>query len=234
MKSYKISDFERLDYDDVNDIPNNMGNYIWLLKAECELPTNAKMSHNPIFKSLKWKSRNYRVAYTGKATDLYKRLVKNHLNGNAGQSTLRKTIGSLMGFSPINRTAGKNDGKTKFSPSDEAKISQWLVENMIVIYYPNDNIEEVESDLIHDYDPPLNIDQNIMQNNPEYVIELKKLRARPAGASKIKSSISADNQSPMHFIIQSILDGTLKIIQKPEFWFTLFILILMFYTGLKL
>ena len=31
MKSYKISDFERLDFDDVNDIPNNMGNYIWLL-----------------------------------------------------------------------------------------------------------------------------------------------------------------------------------------------------------
>ena len=87
MKSYKISDFERLDFDDVNEIPHTMGNYIWLLKAECELPTNEKMSHNPIFKLLKWKSRNYRVAYTGKATDLYQRLVNNHLKGNAGRST---------------------------------------------------------------------------------------------------------------------------------------------------
>ena len=61
---------------------------------------------------------------------LYSRIGKQHFNGTGGTSTLRKSIGCLLGFPLIPRSkSNPNDGKTTFERSDEFKLSEWMKRN---------------------------------------------------------------------------------------------------------
>ena len=62
------------------------------------------------------------------------------------------------------------NGKTKFTPDGENTVTQWIKDNMMVLYVPNNDYEEDELKLINQYNPPLNLKDNyneIKQRNED-------------------------------------------------------------------
>ena len=111
-----------------SDLPDCPGNYLVVLANESSrLPD---VGIEPVYTKTEHNGMYYDVIYTGISTDsLRKRDYKQHFTGNnAGVSTLRKSLGSLMGMKKIPRDAGKpENGKTKFSENDEICLSNWMV-----------------------------------------------------------------------------------------------------------
>lgn len=157
--------------DDANIVPDFSGNYIFALRKDSKLPD----SGIPVTYT---KFRDYDVIYVGLANNSLKdRDVKKHFNGNAGESTLRKSLGCLFGYNLIPRDSHYNsNGKTKFSVTDENKLSNWIKTNLLLFYYPNKEFENIESLLIQTLNPPLNLDKNHNSINSEFRKYLTKLR----------------------------------------------------------
>lgn len=157
--------------EDINTIPNLSGNYIFVLRENSKLPDVGI----PVIYT---KFRDYEVIYVGLASSSLKdRDVKKHLNGNAGGSTLRKSLGCLLGFNLIPRDSHyNNNGKTKFNVTDESKLSEWIKTNLLLLYYTNKEFDHIESLLIQTLNPPLNLSKNHNVINSEFRKLLTKLR----------------------------------------------------------
>ena len=98
-------------------IPDAAGVYMIVLKKNCKLP---KVDCEYCCKKVLEKE----VIYVGiSSKSLRNRDFRQHFNGNAGSSTLRKSIGSLFGFKKIPSSQNQDDGKTNFNESDESFIS---------------------------------------------------------------------------------------------------------------
>lgn len=69
------------------ELPAVEGNYIVVLKAGCNIPN---VLGNFKYTEISLHGVDYRVLYTGIASDLKRRIWTNHLHGNGGNSTLRK------------------------------------------------------------------------------------------------------------------------------------------------
>lgn len=157
-------------------ITSMAGNYIFILRQGVEL-FQPKMDEKPIYKTIVYEGREYNVLYTGVGKNLYERIIKVHYGDNAGRSTLRKSLGSLCGYGFIPRDKNKPmNGKTKFKPEDEQKITSWMMTNLIVLYKENPNYAKDEIKLINKYNPPLNIKENENSVNWNYREKLHLLR----------------------------------------------------------
>lgn len=158
--------------DDVNTVPTLSGNYIFALRKNSKLPDIGI----PVTYT---KFRDYEVIYVGLAsTSLRDRDVEKHFNGNAGSSTLRKSLGCLFGYNLIPRDSHyNNNGKTKFNVTDESELSDWIKTNLLLFYYPNKEFDRIESLLIQALNPPLNLDKNHNVINSEFRKHLTKLRS---------------------------------------------------------
>lgn len=179
MKNFKLFDPMR-DKDLV--LPDIPGNYLVVLRESSQLP---QIQIVPELHSINYEDKHYQIIYTGISTkSIRKRDYKQHFTGNnAGKSTLRKSLGSLMGFSKIPRDKNNPDnGKTKFNESDEEILSQWMKENLLLFYNveftTKEQIEDFEEKLINEYNPPLNILGNNNLINKEYRALLKNLRCK--------------------------------------------------------
>ena len=157
--------------DDIGLVPSEPGNYIFCLKKDCTLPDIGI----PVVYS---KFQDYDVIYVGLARkSLRDRDVKKHLLGNAGNSTLRKSLGCLFGYDLIPRDFKYNEnGKTKFNISDENRLSEWMKTNLLFFYYANNDYDSLESYLIQKFNPPLNLDKNYAIENLKFRTYLKKMR----------------------------------------------------------
>lgn len=165
--------FTHLDQNEVKDIPAQEGNYLFVLKQGCELPQK-NMKSIPKYVLF----NGYRVAYTGISKDLRKRIISVHLNGTGGKSTLRKSIGVLLGCKLIPRDSVWN-GKTTFKEDDEVQITKWLRENFEIYFFQNEKSKQIETELIRLYTPPLNLDETKeIKVNGIYRQELSALRSR--------------------------------------------------------
>jgi hypothetical protein len=157
---------------DPSVVPSCAGNYIVCLKENAELPDIGITAYTSLFDNLE-------VVYIGISSNLKDRIYKSHFNGNAGQSTLRRSIGSLFGYAKIPRDKIEN-GHTKFNDSDETKLSEWMKNNMVFYYLANDDSGNNENSLIKYFDPPLNIEKTkkLLPNskNNTYRDKLKNLR----------------------------------------------------------
>ena len=170
----KSSEFKLWDPQKKESLPSCAGNYIFLLRQGVEL-LQPKMDEKPVYKTIVHEGVEYNVLYTGIGEDLNGRIIKTHYGDNAGKSTLRKSLGCLRGFDFIPRDK-KDNGKTKFKPEDENKITEWMVENLIVLYKENPNYKMEEGKLIDKYNPPLNIQHNNNVVNMSYRDKLSRLR----------------------------------------------------------
>jgi hypothetical protein len=155
------------------DIPDVAGNYIVCLKMGSNLP-DIGIEH-----SMKT-YQNLQVIYTGIAgKSLRKRDYRQHFTGNnAGSSTLRKSIGSLFDYPKIPRDRDPSNGKTKFTVSDEIRLSDWMESNLVLFFKINTNPNELEDQLIAELNPPLNISKNKNLENKDYRSKLSQLRSR--------------------------------------------------------
>ena len=153
---------------EIEDCP---GNYILCLNEKAKLPV---ADHNLVFK----KFEGLDVLYTGIAgKSLRKRDYRQHFTGNnAGRSTLRKSIGVLLGYNLIPRDKDPLSRKTKFTEENEKELSKWMKNNLIMYYYPTKIYNTLESKLIQHFNPPLNLSLNKNNTNKEFLKYLSSLR----------------------------------------------------------
>ncbi|URN12399.1 hypothetical protein LUW77_14055 [Streptomyces radiopugnans] len=83
--------------------------------------------------------------------------MRYHFRGNAVGSTLRLTLGCLLGLELRRVGSGK---RMTFGKVGEAELSQWMAKHARVCWVEHPEPWTVESDLITRLDLPLNLDQN--------------------------------------------------------------------------
>jgi hypothetical protein len=163
---------------DASKLPDKPGNYLVALRDQSQFP-KSKISFTPKMCSIQHLGKEYWVIYTGKSSkSLRMRDFEQHFHGNAGVSTLRKSLGCLMEFNQIPRSASNpNDRKTKFSDMDEEKLTMWMLDNLILFYYSNVKYDSIEQDLIDTLNPPLNLQHNKNEVNENFRKALSDCRS---------------------------------------------------------
>ncbi|MFH8756240.1 GIY-YIG nuclease family protein [Streptomyces atroolivaceus] len=106
------------------------------------------------------------------STQNLRKRVRYHYRGNAAGSTLRLTLGCLLGLELRRVGSGK---RMTFGKAGEATLSQWMADNARVCWIEQDQPWGLESYLISQLDLPLNLDQN---RHNTYHSRLKELRAQ--------------------------------------------------------
>jgi len=87
--------------------------------------------------------------------------VRYHFQGNAEGSTLRLTLGCLLGLELRRVGSGK---RLTFGPHGEAELSAWMAAHARVCWLECSEPWVLESRVIKECDLPLNLDQN--RNHP--------------------------------------------------------------------
>ena len=148
-----------------NIVPEKPGLYCIRIKNIDALP-------EPFSSELK--NRQHNIIYFGIATQsLNKRMLNQELRAN-GHGTFFRSLGAVLGFRPpvgslLNK---KNKRNYKFSSADEAKIISWINDNLLInLVEQNSSFEEIETALITQYKPLINL-----AKNPYAMDELSKLR----------------------------------------------------------
>lgn len=174
MANFKLFDPMTMDS---NTLPNVAGNYVFLLRKGSQLP---KVDIEPKIPEVTLDGNTYQAIYTGIASEnLRQRVYRTHfVSNNASRSTLRKSIGSLIGYDLIPRKEGDLKHK-KFKPANEEKLTEWMMSNMLLAFVENADPEPLEEKLIAELNPPLNLDKNTNMVNKEFRALLSKLRCRP-------------------------------------------------------
>lgn len=118
------------------------------------------------------------------STQNLRKRVRYHFRGNAAGSTLRLTLGCLLGLELRRVGSGK---RMTFGKEGEAALSQWMAENARVCWIEHAEPWTMESELISQLDLPLNLDQN---RRNAFHRKLKELRAQARQRAR-ELSISA-------------------------------------------
>ncbi len=135
-------------------VPNSPGIYCIRIKNIDALPKpfNTELS-----------KRGHNIIYIGVASQsLNKRMLNQELRAK-GHGTFFRSLGAVLGFRPpFNSLADKKNKRNyKFSLTDEAKIIEWINENLLVNWIEQaSGLEEGETALILEYKPLLNIAKN--------------------------------------------------------------------------
>lgn len=174
LKKFEINLFDpRVDTE--SKVANSSGNYIICLQKESKLPS---VSITPIITNFE----GYGVIYTGIASKSLKtRDYRQHFVGdNAGRSTLRKSLGVLLGFNLVLRDKKPGSTKTKFNTQDEKKLTVWMQSNLIMFFLPTIDFNTIEITLINKFNPPLNLKDNHNPINCEFRQFLSSRRSSKA------------------------------------------------------
>lgn len=184
------------------DVPDCPGNYIICLNKGSELAFDAELIYS-LFDGRK-------VIYTGiSGVSLRNRDVKQHFIGNnAGRSTLRLSIGVLLGYERIYRDKNGARNKYKFRLDDEVKLSKWMKENLTMYYICTAHLIEIENFLIEKLNPPLNISKNHNFGNINFRKKLSMLRTSQV-IDQVNDTIEfrkkKDETSPDKLSVKNIL-----------------------------
>ncbi|MFF0310594.1 GIY-YIG nuclease family protein [Streptosporangium sp. NPDC004379] len=104
--------------------------------------------------------------------------VRYHFRGNAEGSTLRLTLGCLLGLELRRVGSGK---RLTFRQAGERELTAWMAENARVCWLTHPEPWIAESELITSLDLPLNLDQNRDHVFHRYLSDLRasaRTRAR--------------------------------------------------------
>ena len=172
-------------------LPDKPGNYIIVLRNTSSLPIKVQITTTPILTSFDYKEEKYNVVYVGKSSkSLRIRDYNQHFTGTAGYSTIRKSLGCLLGFKLIPRDINSpQNGKTKFNETDESVLTEWMKDNLLLFHYANNDYADIEKELIRIYNPPLNLQGNFNKINFNFRKELSALRS----CTSTKQNSMSDN-----------------------------------------
>ena len=140
--------------------------------------------------SLKAFGKASQIIYVGKAENsLRQRDLDTHFkDGKTGQSTLRRSIGSIL-KKELHATAFSRNGTLNkpnidnyiFDTRAEKKLTDWMKKNLLIGYWEYNHaietksLRDIEGELIIELKPTLDLDQRTRKYN-SYKEELKALR----------------------------------------------------------
>ena len=141
-----------------NIVPSSPGIYCIRVKEYSALPA-------PYDKIIKEKHHN--IIYIGIATqNLNERLLNNELRAK-GHGTFFRSIGAILGYLPVEGSLNNNVNKSNYKFSSEIRnsIIDWINDNLFVNWIElEENLNQIESLLIQQYYPLLNIKHNPIVN----------------------------------------------------------------------
>lgn len=171
-----ISEFKINIFDPSKDkaelIPDEKGVYLISVKNISQLPEQMR----DVFFN---RFNEREVLYVGLSggRGLRKRDYRNHFNGTARNSTLRKSLGVLFGYEKVHSRNEAKSTKYRFDNDSEQELSQWMKVNLVMHYCTGlENVELIESMLIEAFNPPLNLAKNNNETNKKFRQYLSKLR----------------------------------------------------------
>lgn len=174
LKQLKANIFLPKD-DSPTKLPDEAGAYVICAKCIEDLPIKMKELEFLCINGLPVIYVGIAGRPTSKVKSLRKRDYKNHFNGKARTSTLRKSIGVL--FDLEKRYLYKeNKSKYSFIPEHEEKLSLWMKDNLVMHYISIENPMEFEKYLINFFEPPLNLKSNNSEHNKDFRKELYNFR----------------------------------------------------------
>ena len=146
--------------------------YAWYFKDNSLILKNISKILKADFISV----RGWKLLYVGISENLRERIRSQHLRGNAYGSTLRKSLGSLL-KEDLNLKPHKKK-KGFWFKDDEAKISEWMMENCHVSWNLCDDAEVIEGEFLKCFGHMLylNIKGNETQNRFSSTLK-KKIEA---------------------------------------------------------
>lgn len=159
-------------------VPKKPGLYAWwFAEVPPGVPTAGTVEHG-----------GHRLLYVGispkdgkSKSNLRKRVIRSHFGGNASGSTLRLTLGCLLGGRlGIRLQPTGSTGRLTFA-GGEAKLTQWMAQNALVSWVEHPEPWVVEAHAIASLCLPLNLGQN--QRSP-FHRELTILRGRCKAAAR--------------------------------------------------
>lgn len=173
---YCISEFKMNIFEPSKDmaelIPDKKGVYLIGVKNISQLPEQMR---NVLFNRFNGREVLY-IGLSG-GRGLRKCDYRNHFNGTARNSTLRKSLGVLFGYEKVHSRNESKSTKYRFDKDSEVRLSQWMKTNLIMHYCTGiDNVEIIESMLIEAFNPPLNLSKNKNEINKEFKKYLSELR----------------------------------------------------------
>ncbi len=119
------------------------------------------------------------IIYIGIANkSLYDRLLKNELRA-IGQGTFFRSIGTVLGYLPEYGSLRdkRNQSNFRFNHADKSKIIDWINSNLLVSWIETKrDLKAVESLLIKEYKPILNIQHNPFPSNELIQLREKAIR----------------------------------------------------------
>jgi hypothetical protein len=168
-------------------VPQQAGVYAWFFKG---LPNTVPTEGCT-------KRSGYTLLYVGMASNLRRR-VKNHFAGDASRSTLRQTLGTLLGM-PLVRGA---DERLTFGVIGEDKLDEWMADNAVVGWWQSHAPQEQETRLIAELRPPL----NLRHNGHPFSEVVGRLRQKAQGTTT-RALRSKVGQVTVPVDVQSLFDG---------------------------
>lgn len=157
-------------------LPAQPGLYAWWAKKEsipgvpaCPHPTDRDLDLFYVGISPKNESSNGAIR---------SRVMNQHIGGNIGSSTLRKTLASLlfenMGWEPVMRS------RPLLTPSDNQALSRWQHEHLRLTWTTHPEPWLIEAEVIRRLQPPLNLAGNKSHPFAAIVSEARRRLAEAA------------------------------------------------------
>ncbi|UGQ55394.1 GIY-YIG nuclease family protein (plasmid) [Rhodococcus qingshengii] len=131
--------------DDLATLPAAPGLYAWWAAPEV-FPQLPGPTH-PI-------NTGVRLLYVGLATNLRRRIVRNHLR-RSGQSTLRRTLAGLLLDTEHYRT--RRTDRVVLVDEDETRLAVWMLTHLQLSWCQHPTPDAVEAAVIAQCAPPLNV-----------------------------------------------------------------------------
>lgn len=195
----KYINSNRKKYSHIHDFSKEPGIYAIYFHGKSFPISEIKFNpDNPIYIGKTEKSQESRDAKTHFAT------------GKTGSSTVRKTLGSLLREEFNLTSLPRNDSDYEngrfshfiFSFPGEMKITEWMISNLSLSFYKypksKEEIDALETKIIHNLIPPLNIDYKNPGNPFTSIIKNYRkscatIAIRNSGFIRKKSDIKSDN-----------------------------------------
>ena len=136
-------------------VPEKYGLNLWCFK---EAPGNAPMNGCAPKDGMPLLFVGSAPGLASSKRTLRERILEDHCNGKATNSTLRKSLGVLL-FGEnrkLLRRIGTSD-KMTFKQEGEECLSKWMDENAFVCWYEHKTPWKIKKDVITIFSPPLNI-----------------------------------------------------------------------------
>lgn len=94
------------------------------------------------------------------SSTLFSRIRGQHVKGNARSSTLRRSLGCLLSEQLGIKFEGNDNRRKPFTQESEKKLTEWMLQNALVVWTLHDEPWKLEEEFINKLSPPLNLVHN--------------------------------------------------------------------------